>query len=99
PETQQGMERSVRHTRQPSPFSPIFQPSLTIQRKRCATLVTVRPAPHATMNYSEKLALEYVEKTRRLMSDPTYLMADWSSTIMTIAVALLLFVCVQLIVE
>ena len=55
--------------------------------------------PHATMNYSEKLALEYVEKTRVMMSDPSYLMADWSSTIMIIAVALLVFVCIQLIVE
>jgi hypothetical protein len=51
------------------------------------------------MNYSEKLALEYVEKTRVMMSDPSYLMSDWSSTILIIAVALLLFVCVQLIVE
>lgn len=59
----------------------------------------MRPAPHATMNYSEKLALAYVEKTRSMMSDPTYLLADWSSTILILAVALLLFVCVQLIVE
>jgi hypothetical protein len=51
------------------------------------------------MNYSEKLALAYVEKTRSMMSDPTYLLADWSSTILILAVALLLFVCVQLIVE
>jgi hypothetical protein len=57
--------------------------------------------PHriAIMNYSEKLALDYVEKTRVMMSDPTYLLADWSSTILIVAVALLLFVCVQLIVE
>jgi hypothetical protein len=53
----------------------------------------------ATMNYSEKLALEYVAKTRNMMSDPTYLLSDWSSTILIVAVALLLFVCVQLIVE
>jgi hypothetical protein len=51
------------------------------------------------MNYSEKLALEYVEKTRVMMSDPVYLLSDWSSTIMILAVALLLFVCVQLLVE
>jgi hypothetical protein len=57
--------------------------------------------PHrtATMNYSEKLALAYVEKTRDMMSDPAYLLADWSSTILIVAVALLLFVCMQLIVE
>jgi hypothetical protein len=51
------------------------------------------------MNHSEKLALEYVEKTRAMMSDPAWLLSDWSSTILIIAVALLLFVCVQLIVE
>jgi hypothetical protein len=51
------------------------------------------------MNHSEKLALEYVEKTRAMMLDPTYLVSDWSSTILIVAVALLLFVCVQLIVE
>jgi hypothetical protein len=51
------------------------------------------------MNYSEKLALAYVEKTRDMMTDPGYLLSDWSSTILMVAVALLLFVCVQLIVE
>lgn len=66
---------------------------------QCATVGFVRPAPHTTMNYSEKLALAYVEKTRSMMADPTYLLADWSSTILILAVALLVFVCIQLIVE
>lgn len=51
------------------------------------------------MNHSEKLALEYVEKTRAMMSDPAYLLSDWSSTILIVAIALLVFVCVQLIVD
>lgn len=52
-----------------------------------------------TMNHSEKLALEYVEKTRAMMADPAYLTSDWSSTILIVAIALLVFVCVQLIVD
>jgi hypothetical protein len=45
------------------------------------------------MNYSEQAALQFLNKTRLMVSDPAFNLADWSVTIFILSLAVLVFVC------
>jgi hypothetical protein len=45
------------------------------------------------MNYSEQVALQFLQKTHAWVTDPTFNLADWSATICILSLAVLVFVC------